>query len=311
MRDNTKEDVPGVDKINMDYPKLPDFQDPQFSPEMSNFIETVKTIQARMAAITENIVPSFSETQVQPPIMQVVERLQSFSQSVQQYWSSTFDRLASIATQVVDALSNFQIPTLTNEEVEQRLESNRIWGQYGWTYIPTMPMTMFNTPPVDITEANKIAIKYCSDSEMEKVFDKLRKWKLNHQDLESAVFCYQNKQYKACALLLCGLIDSKLIRVRNDKNRPVGGRAVKEIKHTYENSGEKLLVKAMFTYNLLAYLENLFAGGDGFKHEPNTLNRNYIGHGMNLRSVRKRDCIQLFLALNNLMRFFDMEHQHS
>ena len=154
----------------MDYPNLPDFPDPQFSPAMSNFIETVKTIQTRMTAITENIVPSFSETQVQPPVMQVVERLQSFSQSVQQYWLSTFDRLASIATQVIDILSNFQLPTLTNEEVEQRLESNRIWGQYGWTYIPTMPMSMFNTPPSDITEANKIAIKYCSDSEMEKVF---------------------------------------------------------------------------------------------------------------------------------------------
>lgn len=55
------------------------------------------------------------------------------------------------------------------------------------------------------------------------------------------------------------------------------------------------------------YLETLFAGGKGFKSEPDTLNRNYIGHGMNRRAVRKRDCIQLFLALNNLMHFFDLK----
>ena len=70
---------------------------------------------------------------------------------------------------------------------------------------------------------------------------------------------------------------------------------------------------AISTYNtdyVLIKKENyqmLFEKANDFMREPDTLNRNYIGHGMNRRSVRKRDCIQLFLALNNLMEFLDTE----
>ena len=240
---------------------------------------------------------------------QTIEAIESVTRAVSEYTASTLSQLAETAAALVNAVANFKLPTLTDEEAEQLVESNRVWGQYGWTYMPSMPIAMFDTPPADFAEANKLAMKYCIASEMEKVFADLRKWKLNHKDLDSAIFCYQNRQYKACALLLCGLIDSKVIRVRSDEKRPTGERAVKAIKENYDGSGEKILAEAMFTYNLLSYLEVLFAKAHGFKNEPDTLNRHYIGHGMNRRTVRKRDCIQLFLALNNLMQFFDLQLQ--
>lgn len=237
---------------------------------------------------------------------QTIDMIESVNRAVQAYTTSTLSQLAETAVKLIDAIANFKFPTLTDEEAEQLVESHRMWGQYGWTYIPSMPMAMFDTPPVDIKEANKLAMQYCSSGEMNKLFEDLQKWDLNKKDVESAVFCYQNRQYKACALLLCGLIDSKVIRVRSDEKRPTGERAVKAIKDNYDGSGEKILAEAMFTYNLLSYLEVLFAKAHGFKNEPDTLNRHYIGHGMNRRSVRKRDCIQLFLALNNLMQFFEL-----
>lgn len=249
--------------------------------------------------------PDFFET-VGRIAINTNEMIESLRRALQDFSKTVLTPMLETVANLARAIANFEIPTLSDEEAEELLESNRIWGQYGWTEIPSMPMGLFNTPPEDIQAANKAAMQYCTTSEMNCLFDELRKRKLHKKDLESAIFCYQNKQYKACALLLCGLIESKLIRLSSEDNRPVGERAVKRLKAEYDDSGEKYLAEALYVYNLLAYLETLFAKANGFKNEPETLNRNYIGHGMNHRPVRKRDCIQLFLALYNLTLFLDL-----
>ena len=48
--------------------------------------------------------------------------------------------------------------------------------------------------------------------------------------------------------------------------------------------------------------------GDDFVKEPDVINRNFVGHGMNRRKVRRKDCIQLFLALYNVV---DMTEEYS
>lgn len=236
---------------------------------------------------------------------QTVEVMEYIGQALQEISQTIVSSMLESASKLIDALKKYKFPTISDEEAAQLVESNRIWGQYGWTHIPSMPIGMFDTPPEDVQAANKAAMQYCTASEMNWLLDKLQKGRQNKKDLEAAIFCYQNKQYKACALLLCGLIDSKLIRLQTGEHRPVGERAVKRLKLEYDESGEKYLVEALHTYNLLAYLETLFAKAKGFENEPETLNRNFIDHGMNRRMVRKRDCIQLFLALYNLTQFLE------
>lgn len=222
-----------------EYPEIP--ETPEL-PELSeNFAEIAEATQERLAVLAANGVLKAIEKLNQAFSREAIEMIQSISRAVQEYWSTTIVRLAETASQLIDAVAKLNIPTLSEEEKKQLIDSHRLWGQYGWTYIPSMPIKMFYTAPEDIKEANKQAIKYCSDSEMGKLFDSLRKWKLCHSDLESAIFCYQNKQYKACALMLCGLIDSKLIRLQSDVKRPVGAGAVAKLKANYDGSGEKML----------------------------------------------------------------------
>lgn len=243
--------------------------------------------------------------------VEAIQQMQVVAQAVQKAWESTFSQMASVVSKLYDVISNIKIPTISEEEKKQLLESNLAWGKLGWTYMPSMPFEMFDTPPTSLAEANKLAMQYCNADEMEYLFQELHKRKLNHRDLDSAIFCFKNRQYKACALLLCGLIDSKMIRLQKTdpkKRRDVGSGAVRKMKARYDDGGEKLLSEALFAYNLIAYLETLFGNGNDFKAEPDMLNRNFIGHGMNRRAVRKRDCIQLFLALNNLMHFLDLEN---
>ena len=235
------------------YPELPEFPEipePLIIPEVPQIpMPEIPSMPESVIEVAELAQASFVNSGLIETLQQIngeflagaVNIIQAVSDAVQNYWSSTLSELADTAGRLIEAVANFKLPTLTDEEAEQLVESNRTWGQYGWTYIPSMPMSMYDTPPADIKEANKVAIQYCTVAEMEKVFDELGKWKLNHRDLESAIFCYKNKQYKACALLLCGMIESKLIRQQSDAKRPVGAGAVARLKENYDGSGEKIL----------------------------------------------------------------------
>lgn len=279
---------------------------PQVPESPINTDKSKQTTQGSLYDLAASAARKIIEMLTQSVDQQTKKTVKKVAQAAQAYTRTTLPQLAEVAVALIKSVANFRQSSLSDEEANQLVESNRVWGEYGWTYMPSMPITMFDTPPANIAEANKLAMQYCAASEMEKVFAELQKCKLNHNDLNSAIFCYQNRQYKACALLLCGLIDSKVIRVRSDENRPTGERAVKAIKKNYDSCGEKILAEAMLVYNLLSYLEVLFKRGYGFLHEPDVLNRNFIGHGMNRRTVRKRDCIQLFLALYNLLKHFEI-----
>lgn len=205
-------------------------------------------------------------------------------------------------------IANFQVPTITEERKQELIDSHKKWGEYGWTLSPDAPFNCFNEPPADIGAANSLMKPFCSRREMERLFDELRDQNIKKEDLEEAISCYINRQYKSCALILFSIIDAKLIRKqkRDTKYRPSGSKAAKKLREQFESgNNEKMLFTMLHCVNLFSCLETLFANADDFKTEPATINRNYVAHGMTRRLVRQRDCIQLFLALHNLMLFFD------
>ncbi len=108
--------------------------------------------------------------------------------------------------------------------------------------------------------------------------------------------------------MLFGLIDAKLIRKQTTigNYRLVGEKAAKKLAEQFEHTDDNFSFFSLLRFaNLFSCLETVFANGKNFKDEPLVINRNYIDHGMNQRPVLKRDCIQLFFILENLLDFFD------
>lgn len=272
------------------------------------FISALEMFGARMNDITDNIAKGFLfGLEVYDSMRSIFENWRSIATKTQEIYKNIVpaieifqQSLASIA----NIIAGISIPSLSEERKQEILESHLQWGQLGWTWFQDAPIDFYDNPPVDIRDADAKVKHLCSMQGMESIFNQIREQKINHEDLESAIFCFQNKQYKACALMLFGLIDAKLIRKqpKSEKRRPAGATAIKKIKGQFE---EKKAEQAFYTMlcfaNLIACLETFFADGNDFKIEPFTINRNFVDHGMNRRRVRKRDCIQLFLALNNLL----------
>lgn len=206
------------------------------------------------------------------------------------------------------ALSSFRFSNISEEEIDEWKTNYKRWGELGWTVLPNASFNLFKVFPDDDATAHKTAMSYCNKEAMDYIFSELSDKKIKKKDLESAIFCYNHRQYKACALLLFGIIDSKLIKAQSkEKYRTTGKGAANALRQRIrEKSGEEqLLFTALYQINLFSGLEAYFVGHDNFVKEPKTINRNYIDHGMNTRDVRKRDCVQLFLATYNLCEIMD------
>jgi hypothetical protein len=201
-------------------------------------------------------------------------------------------------------LNKIKIPTLSEKRKQEIINSHKEWGKLGWSVLPNAPDQLFDKDPTNFFDADKVALSYCKKNDMDNIFNNLRLAKIKKVDLEEAIFCYENRKYKACALVLFGIIDSNFIRRGKsigNKGRAVGFWAIKNYKEKTESDNEQRFFMVFHYYNLFCCLMNLFNSTDDFKSEKKIVNRNFLGHGMNRRKVRKKDCIQLFLALSNLM----------
>lgn len=259
--------------------------------------------------IVGGIAQSFSIAhELAEAIRPALENFARMAQEVSAAMKPIVEAVQQATASFVKAIADFQIPTITEERKQELIASYKKWGEYGWTLCPNAPFNCFDELPASLETANAIVTPLCSKHEMEQLFEELRGQRIKKEDLDAAILCYNNRQYKACALILFGIIDAKLIRKqkRGEKWRPSGSTAAKRLREQFEGGdNEKMLFTMLLCVNLFTCLETLFANAHDFKVEPATINRNFVSHGMTRRPVRQRDCIQLFLALYNLMLFFE------
>lgn len=226
------------------------------------------------------------------------------AQKIHNNISGILKAFQKIASDYAKIIPRIPIPSLSEKDKQEILESYIQWGKLGWSCFQSAPINFYYDSPGDAKDANAKVKHLCTIQQMENVFNELRHQKMNHEDLESAIFCFYNKQYKACALILFSLIDAKMIRNQRNGWKSVGEGAVRRLKEQYEEKkNDQLFHTVLFCSNLFSCLESLFERAKNFEKEPNIINRNFVNHGMSRKRIRRRDCVQLFLALNNLTSF--------
>lgn len=222
------------------------------------------------------------------------------------------DNLTKTTSDIYNAISKLNIPYQTEEDTLQLQQSYTYWGSKGWTLIPSAPLGLFYTKPSTKKDCDKIALSYLKSKDINELFSYLLNSNVYNKDIKSSIFCFENKQYKACCLLLFGIIDSCLIEQQksssNNNHLLVGNRAVNSFENKLKDKFDMYDINEVFSLvfyfeNLIECLHTYFSFGNNFKNEPNIINRNYISHGMNKRNVQKKDCIQLFLTLYNIFEF--------
>ena len=286
------------------------------SPAIKNMTSIIQKNQASMLGLLQTNM----NYALEPLKNSVLGRMQEVLDVWKQAFAVKYDfsELAESARRMSEIISEsvqrIRIPALSEERKQELIEAHKLWGSYGWTMNPCEnAKKIFEHMPSDKKSADIIALKQCSGQKMEQIFEIISETKrVKKADFEEAVFDYNHRQYKSCALILFSLVDAVLIRLQKKsdlkgKRREVGLRAVSKAKtRTETDINVQMLFIAMFYTNLFACLEKVFEGGKDFKNQPDVINRNFLDHGMMTKKVRKKDCIQLFLLYYNMLELLDM-----
>lgn len=254
--------------------------------KIQSMIETMQQIEQMMRPIAKS------------PLIREIQQIQQKIQSL-------------IPVKILREMQSF----FSKERRNEIIESFKKWGRFGWTILPEAPICLFYSCPENSHDADKIALSYCKKEQMKNLFIDLRTKSIKNKDLDEAIFSYENRKYLACALVLFGIIEAKIIRLQppglktNKGWRHVGHSAIREYNEIFKSKNSTLIenkfIMAFIFYNLRECLLCFFANTEDFKLKSNLINRNYIGHGMHKKRVRKKDCIQLFLALHNFLILLD------
>lgn len=232
------------------------------------------------------------------------------------YNYGSFLEVARRMTEVISkSIQQIKLPTISEEQKQELIKIHKLWGSYGWTINPCVSTkSLFDYKSVEKKDADSIALKQCSQHKMEQIFGVISETKrVKKSDFEEAMFDFKNKKYKSCVLVLFAMIDAIMIRLQKKKSatgknrRRVGIGAVKEAKkRTEAEVNTEFFLNAIFCINLFACLEKMFEDGNDFKKQPDVINRNFVDHGMMTRTVRRKDCIQLFLLYYNILKLLDL-----
>lgn len=192
-------------------------------------------------------------------------------------------------------------PSSIHDDFDKYISSARQWGQYGWTLFPDAPVRTYMDPPTDRVNANKTMRSLASAKSLEYL------WQLaisiaRKRDMHEAKSCFQNKEYKACAMILCSQIDALLIRRQPRTTHRRHAKVVEKFEKAYSSdlNIHKLHYRALRYAGLVAALNKLYQNSENFSAQPEIINRHFLVHGMLTRPVKRMDCIQLLLIYHNL-----------
>lgn len=227
------------------------------------------------------------------PLLDDIRKIERLVES-----QSTF--LKKVAIFFENMASNIDGLTLSEEEQSDLTESYIKWGKLGWTPFLNKEYIYFLVPPKNNVDGDNKLKEYCSSSSVKELFNILNNQIGNLSGLQSAIFCYQQGEYKACTLLLFSLIEERLLK-RQTNTAKVGRGAIELLESDYKDmEADELFSHLLRHACLFSCLYVMFARANDFKDSMMVINRNYVCHGMEDREITKKDCIQLFLALGNL-----------
>ena len=287
---------------------------PQASQQISESLtQTISTISEMASNLLKSVDFSFLNSlaeKINSAMLWYTNNADTILAGMKAALASFSEISQSFLRSISESLQDIHIPEISEERKKELLESYKNWGKFGWTVPPYADIGCFNYCPTTLIEADKAAMQYCSKADMQMLFSELEEVCTRKKDIREAINCYNLHQYKACALILFSIIDSRLIRLqrKNTEKYSVGAGAVakyKEIVEQQTSDSGKLFLSLSYA-NLFPCLFTVFEDTNNFSKKTKVINRNYLDHGMSYKTVRKKDCIKLFLLLYNLLEFISI-----
>ncbi|MDY4123035.1 MAG: hypothetical protein SOY05_05900 [Ellagibacter isourolithinifaciens] len=256
----------------------------EYSSETKQFTEQIKSQSEGMNRMVESAAAVLSDAWV-PNVKSVVSLTDQFSSSI----SHVFEQLIKI------------FPLF---DWQGKGETIVRWGKFGWTIYPAMSVNVVMDAPDSLVEADKIMRGFLTPEYMESVRNRLAKVVRKKRDLEEALWLFDQRHYKPCAMMLCSMIEGELFlrAKKNEKSRRSAREPIKRLKKLCSTEGVDACVSAYIALGACESYGHFFANGEDFKRDiEGDLNRNFLQHGMMYKRVTRTVCVKLLLLLDGIV----------
>lgn len=294
-------------ELREDYDKLSPF----WGPYYSILVSFERSIQNLQDSLTDTVYKFLSQAASvdSSAFSQIIELLDNTPSHLHPNFQPSVDFVSELCHNISDAIKEFNSSYFDSNEKHNLISIYQALGTYGWTLPPTATWFDITIIPQNQSEANQIMSSYITASNIASLLDVIRNEKrVKRPDFEEAVFCYKNRKYKACAMLLFSLIDGIYLHTQPSSNtlnqyRKVGAKGILRFQKDLQTSNkEPWLFSSLLEINVISCLSSIYKAYNSFNNEPtNIINRNFVMHGMGNRKVLRRDCIQLFLLYYNVL----------
>ena len=212
---------------------------PAIGPVIKNMNSVIKKNQASVLGLLQSNMNYALEPFKNSVLGRMQELLDVWKQAfaVKYDFSALSESAHRMSEIISESVQRIRIPDLSEERKQEIIEAHKLWGSYGWTMNPCEnAKKIFEYMPTDKKSADTIALKQCPGQKMKQIFEIISETRrVKKADFEEAVFDYNHRQYKSCALILFSLVDAVLIRLQKKsdlkgKRREVGSRAVSKAK---------------------------------------------------------------------------------
>lgn len=263
-----------------------------------------------MNEYSEKIAKAFSSLNFDA-INKALDNLSKIGENLFEAYTKIDDWWEKTSPQIIDTYEKLKTPEYSEERKRELAKNYVQWGKYGWTFNNKTRLKTYSSFPASLEAADKVMGVCCTIENVVDMKNKLIQNGINEMDLNEAVFCFENKKYKSCALILFGLIDHELIskgfrkkprKKQSEGYLKTGEKAVSaykdENKEAYENS---FIYAYLYFLNIMETVSTMFKNTEDFTSEEIIINRHYISHGMSKRNVSDIDCFKVWSALHSLV----------
>ncbi|KUH59329.1 hypothetical protein AUL39_03140 [Tractidigestivibacter scatoligenes] len=281
---------------------------------LANAITTASSVSSELGQISEFQLPGSLEfgKDIAAKMAANNEAIESSVGSMAKALRSVWGHYGGIADAVVARLRSTIPPVLDQLAVLPGFDWNSIqdglvkWGEYGWVFVAEAPIDLLLHVPGSRKDADRIMRSYASPRHLVKVRARLAEKARKRRDLEEALWLFDSKHYKPCAMMLCALIEGELlVRARKGEGRR-GKRRPKEPIERMKSQCRPTDPEAFEALGAFASFDHFFAQGNDFDRSvEDDLNRNFLQHGMMYKPVTRTVCVKLILLLNALIVSFD------
>lgn len=222
----------------------------------------------------------------------------------QMYAEYDFDEMLKAISKSLDELTEVLVKSGCDANC---IESYKKWGNYGWSFSPSVDYSLFKKSSSALEEANVVMEKYLNDDEIDKIIYALEIADVNSNELKEAKTCYNQKMYKACTLLLFGIIDCKLYKyglLNKKRDKVLLGKGFAE-KYSEIKKYDNFYLQEILI-NIIQTIIKVFENGNNFKNKMTIINRNYLSHGMSQRDITQLECFQVWCLTYSVWVLLDV-----